>query len=92
GADFLNSILPRANGVSLYVGMSVILLALISLFSTFKPSILKIREVSVGYRAAVYLALSGVIACFLFSLPPTIHFGGFALYTPSVLITHYVPA
>jgi len=83
----LVQIVPRAESTSLYVGISVIIVAIFSMHVLRRGNQ---RDEKLQY--GIILALTTVIVVFLFSLAPTIHMFGIDIPTPNYLIAKIVPS
>lgn len=83
----LVNIVPRAAYTSLYVGISVVVIAAASIYS-----LRRVRSSDRQLRNGAALCLAVVAVMFGFSLAPTIHFAGIDVMTPNYLIEKTVPS
>jgi hypothetical protein len=79
--------IPRSFQTSLYLGITTLILAAISVYFLVRN---KITQKNI--RIAVWLALAISAATFLFSLAPTINILGVDVPTPNYLVVTVVPA
>ena len=78
---------PRAGYTSLYLGVTTLILAALSL------QILRVRSKQLRpIRMAVIICLAVAFVTFVFSLAPTIAIAGVTIPTPSYLIAEFVPS
>jgi hypothetical protein len=86
-------LVPRADHSSLYVGLSVVALALFGIFQTLKQrgKALPTAKPNPTY-VAVVLGVVVATCCFVFSLQPSIPIAGLRIPTPNYFVTKAVPA
>jgi hypothetical protein len=87
GNKLLVSLVPRANSTNLYIGISTVLLAMLSAILLLRQ---KFNLTKSGKNLMIVSWLI-LLLCFVFSLPPTIHIL-IDIPTPSSLIANYVPS
>lgn len=85
--DFFATLIPRIAGSSLYLGVTILIIAGFVLTYLRKPSSHDVKT-----RYAVILALVIFVSSFLFSLAPTVAVLGVNIPTPSYLIAEFVPS
>lgn len=92
GNALLLYLVPRATSVNIYIGITVLMLALIGIASLYAR---RNEQNSISLNEQMVAALIAglvVLACFLFSLPPTVRLGSLSLPTPNLLVANVVPA
>ena len=100
----LNKILveavPRAIATNLYIGLSSTALLIIGFAYAMRRRIVltpkdkannERAKHDTGIKIAGVMAGVCLLACFLFSLPPTVHLFGHSISTPNDIIAHIVP-
>ena len=87
--DLLVWLVPRAIHSSLYVGLSVVALAIFGIFQTLKQ---RGKAPPSATRVAVMIGVVVAACCFVFSLPPSYRIGGLVIPMPNYLVATAVPA
>lgn len=85
GYERLVEIVPRAHETALYLGLSVIIIAILGVIIAF-------RSQDRRYRLLAYFGVVISVTGFLFSLAPMVHIFGITIITPNYVVTHFVPA
>jgi hypothetical protein len=94
GNRLLVYLVPRAQFVNLYVGLSVLALVVVGLVLLIRNNHPVGRGAARQARMRKAAVLAGwvVVMCGLFSLPPTYHFGPLKIWLPGDVVAHTVPA
>jgi hypothetical protein len=92
GESLLVALVPRAKGLSLYLGLSVVVLAATALVVRARQPRKHLKAREFGVRVALSMAGLAGMACFIFSLPPTYHLFGLKIPMPGYLVAIAVPA
>lgn len=75
--------IPKAEGTTLYLGVSTLSLAALGLWSTFKK-----RQ----FHIPAVMTVALIVVLVLFSLPPTFPLAGLDIPTPNYIVASLVPA
>jgi hypothetical protein len=87
--ELLVRLVPRAIHTSLYVGLSVVILAIFGIFQTLRQ---RDKAPPNAIRVAVIMGVVVAACCFVFSLVPTYTVGGLVIPTPNYFVIKAVPA
>lgn len=83
----IQPIVPRAGEATLYIGASLVILALLGAWAISTNRTKKIKS-----RSAALFIAGLLITAIMFSLAPTIHIFGINIPTPNYFVVHAVPA